>query len=341
VVLDVGRIRARRRLFATATPRIYGAAVTRLLEQRKDVELNSMDDPARFGVVAHQLWFREAVDLGVLVDYRLTVVLVTDAEAASLIGEREAVVVDGRTYDAESLATLIALRRAIAELGLVRAISFHNTVARARGFAVALEGLELESPAPTAEHISGAMPVDERVRVLGRLREPDGPTVVTNARCLTEGIDVPSLDAVAFIDPRASAVDIVQAVGRVMRRAEGKEHGHVIVPVFISEADLIDPEAVVELTAFAPVLDVLRALRAHDPELLTDANRIATSLGARDAVTGGHIADHVQLLGRAISVRELEIALELRFVEVTAGRFEVGLAHLRPGTHGLQQMESD
>ena len=105
------------------------------------------------------------------------------------------------------------------------------------------------------------MSVDERERVLHILKEPDRPTVVTNARCLTEGIDVPSLDAVAFVDPRSSAVDIVQAVGRVMRRAPGKERGYVVVPVFLREADLADPEAAVESSAFARVLDVLRALR--------------------------------------------------------------------------------
>jgi predicted helicase len=77
---------------------------------------------------------------------------------------------------------------------------------------------------------------------------------VTNARCLTEGIDVPSLDAVAFVDPRSSAVDIVQAVGRVMRTALGKDRGYVVVPVFLQEADLANPEAAVESSAFARVL---------------------------------------------------------------------------------------
>jgi superfamily II DNA or RNA helicase len=325
VVLDATRMRARRRLFATATPRVYGASTRRRTEGLDDVEIASMDDEALFGPVAHRLWFREAVDLGVLTDYELIAVLVTDEEVADLVGKRAGVTVEGKVLDAETLATLIALRRAVDELGLFRAISFHHTIARARGFAHALSRIELAASPVDAEHISGAMSVDERERVLQVLSEPDRPTVVTNARCLTEGIDVPSLDAVAFVDPRSSAVDIVQAVGRVMRRALGKEKGYVIVPVFMREAELADAESAVESTVFGRVLEVLRALRAHDPDLTADASRIKASLGPRDAIAGGHIAEHVQLLARAVNPAAFERAIELRFVDVSAEPFEVGL----------------
>jgi superfamily II DNA or RNA helicase len=328
VVLDAKRIRATCRLFATATPRVYGPATRRRVNDL-DVEISSMDDEALFGPVAHRLWFREAVDLDVLTDYELVAVLVTDEEVADLVRRRAGVIVDGKVLDAETLATLIAVRRAIDDLGLTRAITFHHTIARARGFAYALSRIELTALAPDAEHISGAMSVDERERVLHILREPERPTVVTNARCLTEGIDVPSLDAVAFVDPRSSAVDIVQAVGRVMRRAPGKERGYVVVPVFLREADLADPEAAVESSAFARVLDVLRALRAHDPELTADASRIKASLGPRVAVTGGHIAEHIRFLGRGVDPRVFEAVLELHFVEIAADPFAVGLTALR------------
>jgi superfamily II DNA or RNA helicase len=329
VVLDADRIRASRRLFATATPRVFGRATRSRFEDLEDVEVASMDDEALFGPVAHRLWFRAAVDLGVLTDYELVAVLVTDADVADLVRERAGVIVDGRVLDAEALATLIAVRRAIDDLGLTRAITFHHTIARARGFAHALAHVELAASLPDAEHISGAMSVDERERVLNVLKEPDRPTVVTNARCLTEGIDVPSLDAVAFVDPRSSAVDIVQAVGRVMRRAPGKDRGYVVVPVFLREADLADPEAAVESSVFAKVLDVLRALRAHDPDLTADASRIRASLGRRDALAGGHIAQHLRLLGLTVDARWFEQALELRFVEISSVAFEVGLAALR------------
>ena len=142
--------------------------------------------------------------------------------------------VQGRTFDAETLASLIAVRRAVEELGITRAISFHPRSSGPRTSPASWSGLDLDAPPVTAEHISGAMSMADRQRVLARLKDPERPTVVTNARCLTEGIDVPSLDAVAFVDPRSAPVDIVQAVGRVMRIAEGKELGHVIVPVFLT-----------------------------------------------------------------------------------------------------------
>jgi hypothetical protein len=164
--------------------------------------------------------------------------------------------------------------------------------------------------------------------VLARLRDPKQPTVVTNARCLTEGIDVPSLDAIVFIDPRSSPVDIVQAVGRVMRIAKGKELGHVILPVFLREDELDDPESVIESSVFEPVLAVLRALRAHDPDLVTDATRVAASLGPRDAVVGGYVSQHLQFLGASFDIQAFQSALALRFVDVTADRWEVGYAQL-------------
>ena len=328
VVLDGERIRSGRRLFATATPRVYGPANRAMVENLEDVEFASMDDVEHFGVQAHRLWFKRAVELGRLVDYRLSVVVVTDAEVENLIRERAYLDVQGRRFDAETLAALIAVRRAVDELGVNRVITFHTTVKRARDFARELERLDLDAPAVEARHVSGAMSMGDRQRVLARLKDPQRPTVVANARCLTEGIDVPALGAVAFVDPRSAPVDIVQAVGRVMRIAEGKELGHVIVPVYLTEEQLDDPEAAVESSAFEPVLAVLRALRAHDPELVTDATRIATSLGRRDAIVGGYLPSHVSTLGAVMDARAFEAALTLRLVEVTADPFEVGMIHL-------------
>ncbi len=172
VVLDANRIRASRRLFATATPRVYGPATRRRFDDLEDVEIASMNDETIFGHVAHRLWFRDAVDLGVLTDYELVAVLVTDEEVADLVRRRAGVIVDGKALDAETLATLIAVRRAIDDLGLTRGITFHHTIARARGFAHALSQLRLAAPTPVAGHISGAMSVDERERVL-RSPRPD------------------------------------------------------------------------------------------------------------------------------------------------------------------------
>ena len=117
-----------------------------------------------------------------------------------------------------------------------------------------------------ADYVSGVMPTGERRRRLTRLANPQAHqrALLSNARCLAEGVDVPTLDGVAFIDPRRSEVDIVQAVGRAIRKAADKETGTIVLPVFIESG--ADADEVLDQSAFKPVWDVLRALRSHDAE---------------------------------------------------------------------------
>jgi hypothetical protein len=336
----------------TATPRIYGAGRRRQLEEDFGVEVASMDDEGVFGRVAHEFGFRAAVDAGILADYRLIVSVADDEAAARAIRERAFVDFAGRPVDADQAATAIAIRRAVEELGLRRVISFHSTIARARTFAGLVPDVPLDGVAPEARWISGAQPVHDRELVLSELREPEGTVVVSNARCLTEGIDVPALDAIAFADPRRSPIDLVQAIGRAMRSAPGKTTGWIIVPVHLGPDELADPEAAVEGSAFEPVIAVLRALRSHDPLLASDAARIRLSLGPRPAPRD--LADdlagvRLDLVGPAgIPIERLLKAIRLRAVEVSADPWSRGMtarrAFVEREGHALipeQQMEGD
>lgn len=332
-ILDGARIRTERRLFLTATPRVYGAARRRHLEDAFGVEVASMDDEAVFGRVAHEFAFRSAVEAGILADYRLLVTVADDEAAAQAIRERAFVDLAGRPVDSDQVASAVAVRRAVGELGLSRVISFHSTVARAREFARLLPEVPLEVGAPGSRWISGAQPVRDRELVLSELRHPAGPVVVANARCLTEGIDVPALDAVAFVDPRRSPVDLVQAIGRAMRSSPGKSTGWVIVPVHLGPDELADPEAAVASSAFEPVIAVLRALRAHDPLIAADAARIRLSLGPRSAAPGASAAlaeVPLDVVGPAgVPIERLVEAIRLKAVEVAADPWATGLAALR------------
>ncbi len=333
VVLDEHRIRATRRLFATATPRVTSGARSR---DGDEVLIESMDDKARFGRVVHSITFQKAVELDRLVPYKLIVTVVTEADVADAIRERAFVDVNGETVPADTLAGAIALRRAFGELGISRIISYHARVDGARAFAELLPRVPGPGAAPAAEHVAGTMPVHLRKAVLKRLAEAPGPTVVTNARCLTEGIDVPALDAVAFIDPRRSQVDIVQAVGRAMRRPVGgsaKTTGYIVLPVYLTAADLADPEAAVEGSAFEPVLRVLRALKDHDPLMARFVAKALVAAGERplprdqgiDEVLGVRLG---QALDQVLAERLVE-AVRLRAVEVAADPFERNLELLR------------
>ena len=325
VVLDEKGIRAERRLFATATPRVYGG------DKKKDGEeivLESMDDPTRFGEEVYKLTFQQAVDLKRLVPYKLLVTIVTNEEIAALIRDRKYVDVQGKQITADDLATAIAVRRAYKELGISRVISYHGNIKRARAFAQLVQEIKAPGKAPEAECVTGAMPVEDRKEALTRLANAEGPYLITNARCLTEGIDVPALDAVAFADPRRSQVDIVQAVGRAMRKPRGtssKTTGYIILPVFLSKKELKDPETAVEGSAFAPVLQVLRALKAHDPYRATFFAKILVEQGKRPHKKGEGIDEILQVsigkeLDRALAMR-LEQAVQLRAVEVAADSF--------------------
>jgi superfamily II DNA or RNA helicase len=285
-VLDDDAISARRRLFMTATPRFLAKSVKKAAEAA-DIEVVSMDDEAVFGLVFHALTFGEAIAKDLLTDYQVAIVGVDDrrylemAEQAALVQHGA-----GRVTDARTLAAQAALLKGIAKYDLRRCVTFHLRVARAKQFADSLHEVADALPKgerPTgelwAEHVSGVMMSSTRDARLDRLRNLDGcdRALLANARCLAEGIDVPALDAIAFIDPKESQVDIVQAVGRVIRRAPDKRQGTVVLPVFIGEED--DAVEAVSGSAFAPVWRILNALRAHDDVLAEELDALRIRLG--------------------------------------------------------------
>jgi predicted helicase len=257
----------------TATPRTYTTAVKTKAEER-GVEITSMDDEHIYGPVLHKLSFGEAIKQELLSDYRVLIVGITDPQVQDLIVHRELVSVnDSVTTDARTLAAHIGLAKATKDYNLKRTISFHSRIKTAdqfaRDHAKILEWLP-ESHKPSGDTwtgtISGAMNTGDRRKLLTQLRldSQDRHAILTNARCLTEGVDVPSLDGVAFIDPRSSQVDIIQAVGRAIRKSENKEVGTIVLPVLIPTDS--DAEHALEDTAFKPIWAILNALRSHEEE---------------------------------------------------------------------------
>ena len=256
---------AHRRLYLTATPRIMTSGGS---------DIVSMDDPALFGRQVFQLPFAAAIDAGLLADYRVAVVTVTDAEVAKLTAPHRVVSIDGRAVGARTLAMQIALAKAIRDYRLRRIITYHGRVASATRFAAGLQtALELLPPGDRpawpvqARWVSGDMSARARREALSALRNPGNATVaIANARVLAEGVDVPALDAVMFADPRSSATDVVQAVGRALRRGhDGDKIATVIVPIFLTDGE--NPQAALHGSEFDMVWRVVRALRAHDERI--------------------------------------------------------------------------
>ncbi len=287
-VLDASKIKARKRLFMTATPKVYSAA-TKKAAKDENFEQASMDDEDAFGPVFHKLGFGEAIERKLLTDYRVAIIGVNDAMYHEWTQRGTFVTFDGKTpVTADKAAGQIGLAKAMKEFDLQRTISFHSRVSRAKKFADTMEPViewmpKKERPEGTlwTGYASGEMDAGKRARLIRRLADLDDADMglLTNARCLAEGVDVPTLDGVAFIDPRRSEVDIVQAVGRAIRKSDNKKLGTIVIPVFIGDTD--DPEAALDDSAFKPVWDVLRALRSHDDELGRQLDTLRREMGSQ------------------------------------------------------------
>ena len=284
-ILGSKAIKAERRLFMTATPRFFTGKIVREAQQR-DFEIASMDDESKFGPVFHRLGFSEAIGLKQLTDYQVVVIGVDDAMYREWADEAEPVSASGKAMDARTLAGQIGLAKSMRAYDLRRTISFHSRVKRAEEFARSLPEVIAWMPSderPTglvwASSVSGEMSASQRQVRLQQLREVDHNArgLLANARCLAEGVDVPSIDGVAFIDPKRSEVDIVQAVGRAIRLSSEKKVGTIVIPVFLD--DDAEPAIAVESSAFKPVWDVVMALRAHDEELGEQLDELRRGLG--------------------------------------------------------------
>ena len=290
-VHDDAYVAAARRLYMTATPRVYGDQ-TKARAQESDVVLASMDDETMFGPVFHELLFGDAVARNLLTDYRV-IVLAVNEEAVDGAFQRQ-------LADPESglalndLARIVGCWHALSKRGpqfagdqvaMQRAVAFSTTIKASQAFTkafpvIANEALDDRRDANAvrieADHIDGTTNVKVRSEALAWLRDPPGQgvcRVLSNAKCLTEGVDVPALDAVLFLQPRKSIVDVVQAVGRVMRRSEGKDFGYVILPVGVPAG--VAPEvALRDNKTYQVVWQVLQALRSHDERLAAEINKI-------------------------------------------------------------------
>ena len=293
---DDAFIRRSKTLYMTATPRIFAENAKNKASQ-KDVILTSMDDKDTYGPVFFRLGFGQAVKEGLLTDYKVIILTVSEEEVSQkyqLIAE-----MDGELNldtaakltgcwnalakrknpgsDVDYGSDCSPMRRAVAFCRDIKASKqvtdqFPDLVNGTSGLsnltnADASDNLQVE-----CRHVDGTMNAAVRAQEMAWLTEGAGTDeepvcrILTNARCLSEGVDVPTLDAVLFLSPRNSQVDVIQAVGRVMRRAEGKDFGYIILPVAIP-AGMSPEQALDDNERFKVVWQVLKALRAHDERL--------------------------------------------------------------------------
>ncbi len=284
-------VQGRKRLYMTATPRIFGDAVKTKADEESAV-LASMDDESLYGRTLLHKGFGWAVQKGLLTDYKVIVLAMDEGVVSANVQKRLA---DATSeLDLDDATKIIGCYKALTKQDLKQDISFDpQPMKRALAFCKSIaasklirdefsdvvseylgEDLLIEDDAPVdpnrleieIEHVDGTFNAKTRNELLDWLKaDADEHTarILTNARCLSEGVDVPALDAIMFLHPRKSLIDVVQSVGRVMRRAEGKKMGYVILPVGVPAG--VEPEvALKDNERYRVVWQILNALRAHD-----------------------------------------------------------------------------
>lgn len=326
-VHDDEYVRADKRLYMTATPRVYSDG-SKAKAAAEDAYLASMDNEDDYGPEFHRLGFREAVDRGLLTDYRVLVLAVDEGSVASTF--QQLISDENNDLNLEGATKLTGVLNALAKrdpqgrafreddtIPMQTALAFSNTIDASKQFAASMSELADQYDQATdtgqnltveLDHVDGSHNAIEREAKLTWLADDVGQDrirILSNAKCLTEGVDVPSLDSVIFLEPRNSMVDVIQAVGRVMRLSEGKERGYVILPIGIP-AGTTPSEALANHNQYKVVWQVLNALRSHDERLNAVVNQLdlnneppdmvdvqGSSLGSKTELdTGGDETDY-------------------------------------------------
>lgn len=311
---DADYIKAQKRLYMTATPKLFDDTVKGKAEEFS-AEIASMDDEAVFGPEFHRLGFGEAVERGLLTDYKVVVMTVDEKLAADAMAK--VTMAEGSEITLNLASAMIGTWNALAkrsgdeqdtrsgfssnETPMRRTVAFAKDIKTSTRIAeifprivgaytetmrskavsnphVSLHNIDLTV---SSRHVDGSMNALKRNNLLTWLKAPTGEEeskLLSNARCLAEGVDVPALDAIVFFNPRNSMVDVVQSVGRVMRKSEGKDYGYIILPVAVP-AGASPSQVLDDNQRFKVVWQILNALRAHDDRFNAKVNSIKLNEG--------------------------------------------------------------
>ena len=262
------KIKIKKRLFMTATERILSG---------KKEEVVSMSDPKVYGEDVYVMTFKDAIQQDIISDYKVLTIAISDNEVNSIFDDNRFIIKDDSDEEsgAQYLVSGIALKKTFKKHKIKHAISFHRSIKLSKKFAEQQDKLnEVKSLRPIVQnlHISSNKTSGQRVELIKEFTEAKR-SLLTNARCLTEGIDVPAIDCVMFVDPKQSIIDIVQAAGRALRKFDDKDYGYIILPIVVPSN--IDLEEFSKTTPFKKIVSIIGALSSQD-------ERIAEQFNAED-----------------------------------------------------------
>lgn len=307
-------IKATKRLYMTATPKVYSES-SKAKAKESDNAIYSMDDTEIFGEEIYTLNFSKAIALDLLTDYKVIILAVRKENLSGVTNsvnkkisqlKAEGTKLDKKLINNEFVCKIVGTHKGLAKQDLIvldeenkedrnlqnqydtapsqRAINFCKSINTSKNIKDSFETImecydeELKKKSfknlkISIDHIDGTMNCKDRLEKLEELNqfEPNTCKVLSNARCLSEGVDVPALDSIVFFDGKSAMVDIIQAVGRVMRKAKNKKRGYIILPIALEESEIKNLDEAVNNTNFKNIWKVIKALRSHDPSLVDEA----------------------------------------------------------------------
>ncbi len=309
-----GNIKAKKRLYMTATPKVYSES-SKAKAKESDNVIYSMDDEEIFGQEIYTLNFSKAIALDLLTDYKVIILAVRKENLSGVTNsvnkkisqlKAEGTKLDKKLINNEFVCKIVGTHKGLAKQDLIilddenkedhnlqnqydtapsqKAINFCKSINTSKNIKDSFETImecydeELKKKSfknlkISIDHIDGTMNCKDRLEKLEKLNEfqPNTCKVLSNARCLSEGVDVPALDSIVFFDGKSAMVDIIQAVGRVMRKAKRKKRGYIILPIALEESEIQNLDEAVNNTNFKNIWKVIKALRSHDPSLVDEA----------------------------------------------------------------------
>lgn len=307
-------IKAKKRLYMTATPKVYSES-SKAKAKEKDNIIYSMDDADTFGEEIYTLNFERAIALDLLTDYKVIILAVRSENLSGVTNsvnkkisqlKAEGTKLDKKLINNEFVCKIVGTHKGLAKQDVIalddenkedndlknkadtfvsqRAISFCKSIQTSKNIKDSFETImecydeELKKKSfknleISIDHVDGTMNCKERLEKLEELNKfkPNTCKVLSNARCLSEGVDVPALDNIVFFDGKSAMVDIIQAVGRVMRKAKNKKRGYIILPIALEESEIKNLDEAVNNTNFKNIWKVIKALRSHDSSLVDEA----------------------------------------------------------------------
>ena len=297
-------IKIKKRLFMTATERDYNAAKDNVI---------SMDDATIYGTTCHQLTFKKAIEAKIICDYKIVTIAVSETDVQALIEARENLRVKSGNVrfetDAQSLAAGIAVNKAFEEYGIKHALTFHSSIKRAKDFCYQQDNIASSVDIKNS-YISSKNSAGERAQLLKAFSE-ESYSLISNARCLTEGVDIKAIDCVTFADPKKSTVDIVQAAGRAMRQSKetGKKCGYIVLPLLISKDETL--EDIQQSNKFAEIVKIITSLSTQDERIKED---LKNNLSTKDKASDSRIIvdeDLASILNVELSIIEKSLRTEI------------------------------